>query len=109
MEVRRDSAYLSLVALFTYIDWIPTRPGPVNRFTVKLKPAAKSPLDSLSTTVSILTMRILVKPSARLDIDRLPGSKYLFEDVSIPMQPEHALLGVSTKLVDEKTGLAEQH
>lgn len=38
--------YHSAVGMCTYIDWIPTLPGPVKRFQTKLAALANSPVEN---------------------------------------------------------------
>ena len=49
----------SAVGMRTYIDWIPTRRGPVNRFHTRLPALANIPVDSFWNCVSICTVESL--------------------------------------------------
>jgi len=52
---------------------------------------------------------VLVQPAARLDVDRLAGSEFLFEHVAVAVQPQDAVAGVAVEFVDEEARAAEQH
>src|SRR5947209_2615730 len=50
---------------------------------------------------------VAVDPAARLDVDRLTGLELLLEHVPVAVDPDHALMVGSEKLIDEEAAAIE--
>ena len=99
----------SSVGICRYIDWMPTRPGPVKRLTMKFMLAPKKPLDRRSILVSIRTEASLYsQPPGSMSIG-LAGGQRLLEDIAVAVQPDDAVAAIAAKTVDEEAALAKQH
>lgn len=55
----------SLVGKCTYIDWMPTRPGPVNRLSTTLVPPSATVLRPYILTAIAQSKRDLIEPAGR--------------------------------------------
>ena len=82
------SSSLHSLAWWWYMDWIPTRPGPV--ISAMYMPRLNKPVRTLHLDRLHVDTRVLVQVAARLDQDLLAGTEAALEHVAIAVQEHNA-------------------
>ena len=92
---------------WTYMDWMPTRPGPV--ISARYMPRRISPVLTSCWTAFICHRRVLVQEAARLDQDLLARLQGLLEHVAVAVQEQQARLVRGDEPVHVHAAAAVQH